>query len=375
MTGPEHPRTNVSCTYSSVSENRYGIDDALAPLTRHSTVPRTPAGALDVEVALRWVREGWVRDRSAWRLPGTGKPRPECGTWLACAIHCDSCQHRDPHFANCKSPTCPTCAPKWVRQGAMAKALTLEGHLATFPEGSGVAIRRAFITVDPARWDSFHGLARGFGVMKSARRTAIQIALEKGFLAGFIVFHPWRDKGTWAFDERGPHFHVLGLAQWLGQGDGEGGYNFIARPERYFRAWPVFDRLAYDLTHVGIAPRRPSVVAFGPKALTARTRLPAVLRDRIKSVESGLTWVCSNCGSTNTHTSPATWEDRAAWGLDNMDRLPPLAVQHRFRCDDCGATEPVPEKPVHLGPRERDWMERDRENWKYPHQYGDDWNP
>jgi len=344
---------NVSCHRSSASENGIGIRISLASLTHRVTIPRTHEGAPDVELMLRWVREGWVgQGTTPWALPSTGRPGPRCGIHLGTSLECLGCENRWPVMTSCRGWVCPQCSPSRVRQQAMAVAIrvaSITDSLA-LAGGDGITTRRAILSPSPERAVHLADGPHGHQRMASLRRQAWDLARTKGFLGGALVHHPWRDRQTWRFEHWGPHFHVIGPARWLDEGDGEGGWLFKASPAR-LRVGGVYDRMAYDLTHVGVVPSKPVVTYHG--MVHPRYRKGALLDDRIKTriaaLEGGRTHVCPECSSTNTRSTIPTLEDLERWGIMRpLERHRREILQHRFQCDDCGhvdGLEPVPEAP------------------------------
>lgn len=393
--GPKSPEVSppfseVSCHGASASERRIGIRNPLVPLTQSSTVdppkmnygahcepetmpisqydtmthrstvggcqdhgiPRTSEGAPDVEEMLRRVRSGWPGPGgSPWALPGTGSPGPKCGINLGSAQACLDCTHRWAVLTSCRAWVCPGCAPKKVRQQAMATAIRVGAVRDTLVmehgQGAGLKIRRAVISPAPERsrmaMDYDHGLA----TMGRLRTQAREVAESKGFQGGVMVFHPWRDRQTWEFKYAGPHFHIIGPAHWLEEGDGADGWLFKASPSR-LRTGGVYDRLTYDLSHVGVYPSKPVVTYWG--AMNGRkVRLAYAVLDRIKALEEHRTHVCPACSSINTRAIVPTLEELERWGIMRPLERHHREVQNRFKCDDCGnvdGLEPVPKVRV-----------------------------
>ncbi|GAG90086.1 unnamed protein product, partial [marine sediment metagenome] len=182
-----------------------------------------------------------------------------------------------------------------IRVAAVRDTLVMEHG-----QGGGLKIRRAILSPPPERsrhaMDGIHGFQR----MANLRIQAREVAETKGFLGAVTVFHPWRDRQTWRFQYPGPHFHMIGPAHWLDEGDGEDGWLFKSSPSR-LTLGGVYDRLAYDLTHVGVVPSRPVVTYWG--ALNGRkVHLAYAVLDRIKALEEHRTHVCPECSSLNTHS-------------------------------------------------------------------------
>jgi len=222
--------------------------------------------------------------------------------------------------------------------------------------------------------------------MKALRDQARDLAAAKGFLGGCMNFHPWRDSiERWRFDVEGPHFNVMGPATWLEPGgdDEDDGWNFIANPRRYRRVPEMFEVIAYDLTHVGVVPGRPVLTWWGAARVEGTHPDPSKRRGlkldprvlaRIKAIEDGSHVVCSECNGTNTYTVMATPEDLERWGLGGRHRHGRGAVQHRFKCNDCGAgggTEPVPRERVAATRPVNPWHYEDRGRPSVPR--GDHW--
>lgn len=261
-----------------------------------------------------------------------------------------------------------------VRLAAVRDALVLAGV-------DGIALRRA--TISPSA-ELSAGLWGDQGVQVLAgvhyrkepprrrqpglRSRAADVATSKGFLGCAVVFHPWRDRQTWRFNVRGPHFHVVGPARWLEEGDGGGGWLFKASNAR-LEVGSVYDRLAYDLTHVAVTPGRPVVAYCGavhPQYRAGRL-LDERTRGRIDALEGGRLHVCPKCASTNTHSVIPEPEELYRWGIIRPleKRHRHQVTQHRFadqvladqvECDDCGAEwlEPLKEpKPPALQRIER----------------------
>ena len=394
------PPQYVSCHRSSASENGIGIRTYLVPLSQSSTIPRTPEGAPDVDEMLRRVRSGWPGSGgSPWALPGTGSTGPRCGVHLGTAQSCLDCEHRWPVMTSCRAWVCPSCAPSRVRQQAMATAIRVGAVRDTLVmehgQGGGLKIRRAVISPAPERarmaMDYDHGLVAMAGVhhrkepprkaRPGLRNWAWELAEAKGFLGGVMVFHPWRDRQTWRFNIPGPHFHVIGPAHWLEEGDGADGWLFKASPAR-LRTGGVYDRLAYDLTHVGVYPGKPVVTYLG--AMNGRkVRLAYAVLDRIKALEEHRTHVCPACSSINTRSIIPTLEDLEEWGIMRpLERHHRDLVQHRFKCDDCGhvdGLEPEPRQPGLEARAVNPWHYKDPDRQRVPGgdhwTGGDGWNP
>jgi predicted RNA-binding Zn-ribbon protein involved in translation (DUF1610 family) len=244
-----------------------------------------------------------------------------------------------------------------IRVGAVRDSLVLAGD-------DGLSIRRAVISPPQDRADLVFDYDNGFIAVAGVhhqkdpprrrrpglRNRAVELAMSKGFLGGVIVFHPWRDRQTWRFNIRGPHFHVIGPARWLDEGDGEGGWLFKASPSR-LRVGGVYDRLAYDLTHVGVVPSKPVLAYFGVVSPKYRNGalLDVRIKARIKAIEDHRTHVCPKCSSTNTTTIIPTIEELERWGIIRPLERRKQVAQYRFKCDDCGSVdgvEPVPKVRV-----------------------------
>jgi hypothetical protein len=230
-----------------------------------------------------------------------------------------------------------------MRDGLVDLSTSLDGNL----HWEALDIRRAIISPSPERaaeiWDGRNGFQR----MASLRTQAQAVARDHGFLGEVMIFHPWRDAGTWVFDRPGPHFHVIGPAAWLSPGDGADGWVFKASPVR-LELGGVYDRLAYDLTHVGVVPRRPVIIYSGMLHHRHRMIMTPEARARVKAILGNRTHVCPVCSSTNTRTYIPTMDELESWGivrpLERKQRSEIL--QHRFRCDDCGHVETEPIPPV-----------------------------
>lgn len=356
---------NVSCHRSSASENGIGIRKLLDPLSRSSTIPRTPEGAPDVDEMLRRVRAGWPgSEGSPWALPSTGSPGPRCGIHLGTAQECLGCKHRWAVMTSCRGWPCSGCAPKRVRQQAMATAIRVAAVLDSLvlAGGDGLAIRRAVISPPQDRAQAVFDYDNGFMAMAGVhyrkdpprrrrpglRSRAVDVALAHGFMGGVVVFHPWRDRQTWRFNVRGPHFHVIGPARWLAEGDGEGGWLFKSTTAR-MRTGAVYDRLAYDLTHVGVVPSKPVLSYFGVVSPTYRkgTLLDERIKARIKALEEHRTHVCPLCSSIDTRSIMATLEELERWGVIRpLERHwrqgpPDPPRQAVLECADCGGVTGV----------------------------------
>lgn len=265
-------------------------------------------------------------------------------------------------MTTCQAWVCPSCAPTNVRQQAMATAIRVMAVRDTLiiqhGQGRGLKVRRAVLSPPPERsrmaMDYDNGVRAVAGVhyrkepprrrVPGLRHQAMELAKEKGFIGGVLVFHPWRDRQTWEFKYPGPHFHIIGMAHWLEEGDDDG-WLFKASNAR-LRLGGVYDRMVYDLTHVGVAPSRPVVTYWG-----RRVKLALAVVDRIEALETGHRHVCPECSGINTRSITPTMGELERWGLMRpLERHRRELAQHRFKCDDCGhvdGTEPVPRK---LGP-------------------------
>ena len=360
---PILPLNSETCQGTSGSEylarNPYS-SGAYDTLCHDSGLPRTEKGGIDVEECLRRVRAGWGGSgTSPWALPSTGSPGHGCGTHLASARQCGDCIYKWPIWLACRGWVCPGCSPSRVRQMAMGAAIKLEAVLTTLildgeyrghRVGRRAAVRRAVLSPPRDRWPPVFQ-DEGHQRMKQLKKTARDLAQQKGFLGGCLVFHPWRDTNEkWRFDVEGPHFHLEGPSTWLesgGDDDQDEGWIFEVNPRWYRRVPVIFEVIAYDLTHVGVVPNRPAVTWWGAAHGRALGLEPRVLA-RIAALEDGSHAVCPQCNGTNTYTVMATSEDLELWGVKDRTRTPGRIreppTQNRFVCDDCGTIEPVPPK-------------------------------
>jgi hypothetical protein len=238
-----------------------------------------------------------------------------------------------------------------IKLESVLTTLILDGEYRGHQVGRNAAIRRAVLSPPRDRWPGIFD-DTGHRTMKQMKKTARDLAQQKGFLGAVMVFHPWRDtREKWRFDVEGPHFHVDGPATWLEPGGDtvqDDGWIFKVNPRWYRRVPEIFEVIAYDLTHVGVVPSKPVITWSGAAHANALKLEPRVLA-RIKAVEEGSHAVCPECNGTNTHMIMATSEDLERWGVLDLGphpggriREPP--TQNRFTCDDCGTIEPVPPK-------------------------------
>ncbi|GAG94837.1 unnamed protein product, partial [marine sediment metagenome] len=142
----------------------------------------------------------------------------------------------------------------------------------------------------------------------------------------------------------GPHLHITGPATWLESGAEDDGWIFEVNPRWYRRVPEIFEVIAYDLTHVGVAPTKPALTWWGAAHGRALKLEPRVLA-RIRAIEEGSHAVCPECNGTNTHMVMATPDDLEAWGIVDRSRHPGRVrtlVQKQI-CDDCGSSDRVPE--------------------------------
>jgi hypothetical protein len=261
----------------------------------------------------------------------------------------------------------------------MATAIRVDAIRAALAAPDGLVFtRRAVISPPPERSGHLRENRRGHHLMTNLRRQAWDLAQAKGFIGGVLVFHPWRDRQTWRFRHWGPHFHIIGPAAWLGEGDTarDGGWFFQARAGP-LRAGAVYDRLAYDLTHVGVVPSKPVVTYSGAMHHLYRrgALLDQATRDRIAALEGGKVHVCPQCASTNTRAYLPTWQDLEAWGLMRpLERRRREAFQAALACDDCGALvlDQVPEATPKWARPVNPWREGPD---RAPMTRGDHWNP
>lgn len=330
---------------------------------------------------LMLVGDGWVGpDGTPWALPGTGGQGHGCGTHIGTAQECLGCQHHWAILTSCKAWVCLGCAPSKVRTQAMATAIRADGIRGALAAPDGLVFtRRAVLSPPPERWEALRRVQNGHHLMTGLRRQAWDLAQSKGFLGGVLVFHPWRDRQTWRFRHWGPHFHIIGPAAWLGEGDTarDGGWFFQARAGP-MRLGAVYDRLAYDLTHVGVVPGKPVVTYHG--AVHPNHRRGALLdqatKGRIAGLEGGRVHVCPQCASTNTRAYLPTWEELEAWGvirpLERAERA--QWAQAALKCDDCGglALEPVPEPAPRWARPVNPWREGPD---RAPMTRGSHWDP
>ena len=189
-------------------------------------------------------------DLGAWDIPGFGEAASGCGIYYPSGV-CSSCGlvHFSTH--QCGRRTCTNCWSQWAREAAVRQALRISAYRETQP--ANIQRRTVHAVVSPPQ-----GKVNDLDDVRWARRVAADLAEQQGIRGGAVIFHPFRpndsmkrewervkdivDCGMWVYIRRqsdsmddlldrvdwSPHFHVVGPAVDVKEGDSEadGGWVF-----------------------------------------------------------------------------------------------------------------------------------------------------
>ena len=181
----------------------------------------TPTGKDTTERKIaRQLQEG-VRNHITWDMPGHDTQRPidrGCGIIRASdrSIVYTACPEDHHHHCKAKSKHCWSLrCPKCMNDTALKKAVAVEKRMLEF---KGLNQKQGIDVGDVSHWvisppqDFMKSVMQSYEPFDDVNRYIEAQLVKNGGLAGFNVFHPWRQSwkaGVGDFWEHSPHFHCI----------------------------------------------------------------------------------------------------------------------------------------------------------------------
>ena len=181
----------------------------------------TPTGKTTSEIKIARKIQERVRNHITWDMPGHDKQRPidrGCGFIRSSdrSIVYTACPEDHHHHCKAKSKHCWSLrCPKCMNDTALKKAVSVEKRMLQF---KGLNQKQGTDVGDVSHWvisppqDFMKSAMQSYGPFDDVNRYIEAQLVKNGALAGFNVFHPWRQsyrKGIGQLWELSPHFHCI----------------------------------------------------------------------------------------------------------------------------------------------------------------------
>ncbi|GAA2535933.1 MULTISPECIES: hypothetical protein [Bacteria] len=204
---------------------------------------------------------------SSLTLPGMGDKPAGCGEWLPMEF-CDSCADVKLGSTSCQTRQCPDCWYSWD----LNRTTGIVERMGAAREAAEKPIeKRAVHCIASAPVGSVKTLVD----IKQGWRDAYDLASEKGIRGGVVVFHGYRvrdeaketfrelkeadlvEGGIWQWVREhdrswrsltywSPHWHILGLAEDVGENDPENDDGWVFKRLSTLTRWKMTDEDGYE---------------------------------------------------------------------------------------------------------------------------------